>query len=55
MKLRPYSSFIDHGVPWKVSILKKFGFRCFGPYHNGRWYVFYGKRAEARRIWRNTQ
>ena len=47
--MRRYTSFTDHGTPWKVHILRKFGFVCMGPYHSGKWYVFYGKRAQARR------
>lgn len=37
-----YAVFYDHGTPWKVHILRRFGFVCIGPYHTGRWSVFYG-------------
>lgn len=47
-----YTAFKDHGVPWKVHFLRRCGFRCMGPYHNGMWYVFYGERALTRRNWR---
>lgn len=50
--LVPYTSFSGgskpYGVPWKVQMLRRFGFICMGPYHNNMWYVFYGKRALAR-------
>lgn len=50
--MRRYGSFVDHYTPWKVALLRRFGFVVMGPYHTGKWYVFYGKRAEARRALR---
>lgn len=40
-----YTQFKDHNTPWKVALLRKWGFTCMGPYHNGMWYVFWGKKA----------
>ena len=47
MKLRRYSEFTDHYTPWKVALLRRFGFICMGPYHSGMWYVFWGRKALA--------
>ena len=42
-----YTTFKDHGTPWKVTMLRRFGFVCMGPYHSGMWYVFWGRKALA--------
>lgn len=41
---RRYAVFYDHGTPWKVHFLRRIGFVCVGPYHTGRWSVFYGNK-----------
>lgn len=40
--LTKYTTFDDNSTaPWKVWILRRFGFRCLGPYHSNKWHVFY--------------